>query len=242
MLSIFFDVEWKYWVIAVCILILGLCWVFVARRFRREYYDPTAGLNIYSKKVTRNGVAGQTIVAPTQRPETPRIWKALVSTSRPREVYLPSGAKFSLLLGVLCVCLVGTGLLWAVITHRGAFAHGVDWRRGWAPSLNLLGIALGSLFMIWREAVARKLLRDGEVTVGYWNERAYEFWTQSGQRFKHASSVVPSSDAVTGIGLVPVFYFPHDPSKSVALCSVYSRIRIPSEERVPGLARVSADS
>jgi hypothetical protein len=82
-LSIFFDVEWKYWVVAGFILILGLCWVFVARRFRREYYDPTAGLNIYSKKVTRNGAAGQTIVAPTQRPETPRIWKALVSTSRP---------------------------------------------------------------------------------------------------------------------------------------------------------------
>jgi hypothetical protein len=43
-LSIFFDVEWKYWVIAGFILILGLCWVFVARKFRREYYDPTAGL------------------------------------------------------------------------------------------------------------------------------------------------------------------------------------------------------
>jgi hypothetical protein len=29
--------------------------------------------------------------------------------------------------------------------------------------------------MIWREVVSRKLLRDGEVTIGYWNEGAYEF-------------------------------------------------------------------
>jgi hypothetical protein len=238
LLSAFFQVEWKYWVIAGFVLALGLGWVFVARKFRREYYDPTASLNVYAKE--RNGRRDEIAPVRARMPETPRIWKPLVSVPRPREVYLPSGAKFAFLFGAFSVFLLGVGLLWASVHHRGAFAHGVNWSRGWAPLFNFLGVALGSLFMAWREATSRKLLRDGEVTIGYWNEGAYEFWTQSGQRFRHDSSLVPSSDAITDVGLVPVFYVPHDPTKSVALCSVYSRVRIPSEEQFHGMARVSA--
>jgi hypothetical protein len=94
--------------------------------------------------------------------------------------------------------------------------------------------------MFWGELKSRKLLRDGEVTMGYWNNGGYQFWTQSGQSFRRLARVVSSDDAIFGIGIVPVFYLPHDPARSAALCSVYSRIRVPAEEKSAGMTRVSA--
>ena len=240
LISAFFDVELKYWAIAAVVLVVGAAWTSVARRFRCEYDDPTAALNVYARKESDG--QGREEMRPTSLriPETPRIWKPLMATSRPRQVYLPFAAKFSLWLGVPFVCAVSGGLVWASSHHYGAFAHRMNWQRGWATLLNLVAVGLGTFFMIWREASSRKLLREGEATIGYWNEGGYQFWTQSGQRFRRASSIVQSSDAKIGIGLVPVFYSPNNPANSVALCSVYSRIRIPAHEKFDATAELPA--
>jgi hypothetical protein len=238
MLSILFDVEWKYWAIAGFVIAVGLCWVFVARKFRQEYGDPTAKLNVFAEHVSE--ARNQTTPISVQMPETPRKWKPLISMHRPREVYLPTGAKVSVLLSGLFAASAIVLFAWGFANHRGPFSRHMDWHRAWAPLLNLLALTLGSLFMFWREAVSRKLLRDGEFTIGYWNEGAYEFWTQSGQRFRRNSSSISSNDTIAGIGLVPVFYLPQDPTRSVALCSVYSRIRVPLDEKLLAVSRVSA--
>jgi hypothetical protein len=228
-LSIFFDVELKYWMIVAVVLLAGAAWTSVARRFRREYDDPTAALNIYAKKKSDGQSREQVPMTALRMPETPRTWKPLMATSRPRQVYLPFSAKFSLWSSAIFVPAVSVGLWWASSHHRGAFAHGITWQRGWAPLLNLLGFGLGTFLMIWRETSSRRLLREGEATIGYWHEGGYQFWSQSGQAFRQASSIVQPSAGPIGIGLIPVFYSPNNPANSVALCSVYSKIRIPAE-------------
>jgi hypothetical protein len=241
-LSIFFNVELKYWLVVAVVLLVGAAWTSVARRFRREYDDPTAALNVYAKKKSDGQSREEMPPISLRMPEPPRIWKPLMETSRPRQVYLPFGAKCSLWSSAIFVPVVSGGLMWASSHHRGAFGHGLNWQRGWAPLLNLLGIGLGTFLMIWREASSRKLLREGEVTIGYWNEGGYQFWSQSGQRFRHASSIVQSAVAPIGIGLIPVFYSPTNPANSVALCSVYSRIRIPAEATFVATAGLAARS
>ena len=237
-LSILFDVEWKYWAIAGFVIAVGLGWVFVARKFRREYDDPTADLNVFAKHGSE--IRNQKAPDAPQMPELPRNWKSLISMHRPREVYLPTGSKISVLFSGLFVAASILFFAWGFANHRGPFSKHMDWHRGWAPLLYYIAAVPASLLMIWREVVSRKLLRDGEVTIGYWNEGAYEFWTQSGQRFRRNSVSIPSTDAIFGIGLVPVFYLSQDPTKCVALCSVYSRIRVPADEQFQGIPRVSA--
>ena len=220
LVSIFFDVELKYWAIAGFVLVLGIGWVFVTRKFRREAVESATHLNLYTKE--RNKKTEEFTVAPLRMPETPRTWKPLVSMPRPRQVYLPSGAKFAFSFGILAVCLISVGLLWASSHHRGAFSHRMSWSRGWPLLFNFLGVAIGSLFMIWREATSRKLLRDGEATVGYWNENGYDFWTQSGQRFRHASSLVlPLTRLLTSAWCRSFTFLTTLPK--VSLCAAFTR-------------------
>lgn len=241
LLSIFFDIELKYWLIGACVLVVGVGWTTVARKLRREYDDPTAALNVFAKENDRGQAREQIPAVQPRMPAIPRAWKPLMATPRPRQVYLPLAAKVSLWLGALFVCVVSGGVVWAFTHHRGGFAYGgPSWHRAWAPVFNILGVGLGTFFMIWREASSRRLLREGEATIGYWNEGGYQFWTQSGQRFRHASSIVQHTDAMLGNGLVPVFYSPNDPAKGVALCSVYSRIRIPADEKFGATAELPA--
>jgi hypothetical protein len=42
------------------------------------------------------------------------------------------------------------------------------------------------------------------------------------------------------MGPVPVFYFPEDPSRSLALCCTSLRVRIPSEELEANMQRAAA--
>lgn len=241
MLMILTGVEWKYWALLAIIFGAGASWVFVARGLRHEYNDTTAelaGLTGYLKKSNRT--TNETDSLALRKPETPRIWRALMAAPRPREIYLPRAVKFLFLMCGAFACVLCFGFPWAYANHRGPFAHQINWHREWAPLLNSFGVGLGTLLMFWGELRSRKLLRDGEVTIGYWNNGGYQFWTQSGQSFRRSARIVSSDDAIFGIGVVPVFYLPHDPARSAALCSVYSRIRVPTEEQSAGMARVSA--
>lgn len=241
MLSILTGVDWKYWAMLAIVFGAGASWVFVARKFRHEYKDATAELarlSGYSDKANRK--TNETDLLPMRKPETPRIWNPLISAPQPRDVYLPRAIKFQFAMCGAFTFVLCFGLPWAYANHRGPFAHQFNWQRAWAPLLNSFGVGLGTFLMFWGELASRKLLRDGEATVGYWNNGGYRFWTQSGQSFRRSASAVSADGAISGVGLVPVFYLPHDPAKSVALCSVYSRIRVPSEEKSAGMARVSA--
>lgn len=138
MLSILFDVEWKYWAIAGFVIAVGLCWVFVARKFRQEYGDPTAKLNVFAEHVSE--ARNQTTPISVQMPETPRKWKPLISMHRPREVYLPTGAKVSVLLSGLFAASAIVLFAWGLGKSSRAFleTHGLASRMGTVTQLACL--------------------------------------------------------------------------------------------------------
>jgi hypothetical protein len=239
-LPIFVGMKWIYWAIAASLLVLGLLWAFISRKTRLEYHDPTAPLNVYA---SRADAKSEQSSLPLRHPETPRKWKALISAPRPREVYLPFGSKVGLLFAIL-VWIVGCGPLWfSVITHRALFGRVVHWHRSdWFALLSMAFWMIWTLTLIRQEVPARTLLREAEVPIGYWNDGSYRFWTKSGESFQRAATIGSLEGETTDTGLVPVFYLPQDPTKSVALCSLLSRIRVPSESGSRELAQASAQS
>jgi hypothetical protein len=92
---------------------------------------------------------------------------------------------------------------------------------------------------IRRELSARILLRDGEITIGYITDWisgghsgprvTYLFWTSTGKRFEHERPVVSDKDIFSEKAIVPVFYMPEDPTRSIALCCARSRVKLPGE-------------
>lgn len=238
-LPIFITVKWEYWAIASSLLVLALFWSYVSRKTRREFYNPTAPLNIYAPPT--DAKSGQSSL-PLRHPETPRQWKALISAPRPREVYLPLGSKVELLFAVLVG--LGGGSLWlGAVTHRAIFGRAMHWHGyDWLPLFYLAFGIITCLALIRKELAARTLLRDGEVTIGFWNDGTYRFWTKSGECFQRAASIGSCDGAITDAGLVPVFYLPQDPTRSVALCSLVSRIRVPSPPESAEFAQISARS
>ena len=153
-LSIFFQIEWKYWVIAASVLVAGIGWTLVARKIRNEYYDPTAGLaTLNGRARATNYTQDEAGSSPIRMPATPGVWKTLVSAPRPREVYLPTGATVSFSFFGAFLCFLAAGLWWASSHHRGAFAH-----RGLASSLGTAAQLLGS-----RSGQPCNVLAGGEI-------------------------------------------------------------------------------
>lgn len=137
---------------------------------------------------------------------------------------------------------MGEWLLHLAQNHR-ALVHTIYARPAiWLHLLYMVITAIMMVVALGRELAAWTILRDGEVTIGYWNEGAYQYWTRGGERFRRVASMAAPEDALTDAGLVPVFYLPHDPVQSIALCSVYARVRIPAGVTSPDIARVSAPS
>jgi hypothetical protein len=235
----FVNVKWIYWVIASSLLALGLLWSYVSRQTRSEFHDPTAPLNVYA---SQTDAKSNQFPFPLRHPDTPRQWKALISAPRPRAVYLPVGSRLALLFTIL-FGIVGGSLWLGAITHRAIFGRVIHWHGyDWLPLFYMAFWIIASPVVIWKEAAARPLLREGEVTIGFLNDGIYRFWTKSGEYFQRATSIGSLEDAITDAGLVPVFYLPQDPTRSVALCSVVSRIRVPSPAQSPEFARISARS
>jgi len=236
----FVNVTWIYWAIGSSLLVLGLLWSYVSRKTRSEFHDPTAPLNVYA---SRTDAKSNQFSFPLRHPEPPRQWNALISAPRPREVYLPVGSKLGLLFTIL-FGIVGGGSLWlGAITHRAIFGRVIHWHRyDWLPLFYLTFAIVANLTLFRKEVATRTLLSEGEVTIGFWNEGTYRFWTKSGECFQRAASIGSLEGAITDAGLVPVFYLPQDPTRSVALCSVVSRIRVPSQAQSPKFAQASGRS
>ena len=233
-----FQVDWKYWACAALLLVLGLVWAYLSQKTRVEFHDSALALNVYTPKTDGAGLAPSTLRAP----ETPRQWKALAALPPPRQVHWPSSAKLSLLLLVIACFSIGESLLRFAHNHQSLF-HAIYSRPAIVLQLLYLVVSMIAILVsLKRELGARTILRDGDVTIGYWNDGAYQFWTRSGQRFGRAASIVEPDDALTDVGLVPVFYLPENPTRSIALCSVYSRVRIPAGAASPDIARASASS
>lgn len=168
------------------------------------------------------------------RPETPAQWKPLISLPRPRKVYLPFGARIWAIVTAFffagAIHKVRDRLL-HLTSHYNAIAHDLF------PAAFLALGAWGGIGFLRREFLARSLLRDGEVTVGFvtglvrraveGSNVSYQFWTRTGERFEHEGHFVSNKPVYSKKELVPVFYMPENPAKSVALCCVSSRAKLP---------------
>lgn len=235
--TFFARLDWRYWAVASLLLALGLAWAYFSQKTRVEYQDSALILNTYANKIDP--------AAPPpswRQPETPRRWKTLIGLPAPREVYWPFDAKLDLLLLLIVCGLSGESIARLGLKHHPAFGHATSRYAEWLLLLYLIISTITVIVAVRREFVARTILRDGEVTIRYWNEGAFQYWTRAGERFRHVAGIAAPVDALTDSGLVPVFYRSEDPVQSIALCSVYARVRIPAEVASADIARVSAGS
>ncbi len=186
-----------------------------------------------------------------QPPSLPPEWQPLMSAARPREVFWPwrSRIDFLALVAILLGCVA---LMWFLIHgHRWA---PVNWHALRGDDLFLAAVAALCMLAIgarvYTESGKRHLLRDGEATVGLvvdWSSGGprgafiiYQFWTRVGERFERQGRVQSNRDSYDARGVVPVFYLPEDPSRSLALCCTSLRVRIPAEEFEARMQRAGA--
>jgi hypothetical protein len=237
--TFFAKLDWRYWAVASLLLALGLAWAYFLQKTRVEYQDSALALDACTTKIDPAPPPSLS----WRPPEAPRQWKTLIALPTPREVYWPSDAKLDLLLLLIVWALSGETLARFALNHHPAFGHAISSSYAeWLLLLYLIIATITAIVPVRREFAARMILRDGDVAIGYWNEGAYQFWTRAGERFRRVAGITAPEDALTDSGLVPVFYLPEDPVQSIALCSVYARVRIPAGVTSADIARVSAPS
>lgn len=175
----------------------------------------------------------------TKPPEVHGEWTGLMQTARPRNVFWPFWSivekviPATLILGSICL------IFYFARSNHWTFS---EWRMHWLKDpATFLCVIAGDIFLflgLLREFSNRQILRDGEVTIGYLIDAvapgsvgpiAHEFWTRTGERFQHRA-VLLNEVGFSVPGVVPVFYIPENPSRSVSLCSTEWRLRIPDEE------------
>jgi hypothetical protein len=186
---------------------------------------------------------------PPPAPRVPGEWSALMSVPRPREVFWPF---WSLLWSALDVIfLIGSiAYVFHLIRSHGFFA---DWERMWPH--NLLVFAITAICdglvatHLYGETGNQQLLRDGDLAMGSLVDvlgqkgvriAVYQFWTRNGELFQHRSRFVRGDRDFSAPGVVPVFYFPQNPGKSLALCSTELRVRVPKDDSAPRAERLGA--
>lgn len=222
--------DWESVLVTGVLLAVALAFLFYMRKQSSSQQTFTA-LNPRVKEVY--DAASKLAPVSPARPETPAQLQPLISLSRPRTIYFPLRAK--------------VGVTVFAIFYVGAVA--TAWKRYMPPTgrhialtYNLFGfvfLALGlraAIGLLHREFSAQTLLRDGEVTIGYVIDAvrrvggganvSYQFWTRLGERFEHQGPLVSRESIYSNKELVPVFYMPENPAKSVALCCVRSRVRV----------------
>jgi len=184
-------------------------------------------------------------------PSVPARWSSLLSLARPQEIFWPWRSKLSRFAGI--VFMLGTAGYIGVRIHgdRIMFA---GWRaittRDW---LAFVWAAIADVIVIagvYREFDNWRFLRDGEATMGKivdWIQNrhglkiaVYQFWTRSGERFQHQGMIVSNSEDYWDMAPVPVFYFPEDPSRSLALCCTNLSVRVPAEDLEARMKRAGA--
>jgi hypothetical protein len=174
-------------------------------------------------------------------PSVPSRWSSLMSLTRPREVFWPWRRRLLKLVDIAFV--LGSAGYIGVTIHgqRIAFAgRTAVTPKDWFTFVTTAVADVVVIFGAWREIENHRFLRDGEATIGRivdWIHNrhslrivVYQFWTRSGERFQHQGAIRSNKDDYSDLGPVPVFYFPEDPSRSVALCCTTLQVRNPSEE------------
>ena len=159
--------------------------------------------------------------------------RALVKTSRPREIQMATRGKFSLAIAALVVMTFGTVLavhLYGEWAHTLSFAtfQTKDWGAA-AGFILLLLLPVG----IWRSQVREcELLENGEVALGkivrQWKDDknnssvAYEFSDAQGQTRK-GMGFDYTGKLYEGMS-VPVFYDRENPKRQIAYCATMHEI------------------
>ncbi len=159
--------------------------------------------------------------------------KALLRTSRPREIQMATHGKFSLAVGVLVVVTFGAVL--------GAHLYG-EWARtlsfatfqtkDWGMAAGVIVLLLLPLGM-WRSQVREcDLLENGEIAMGkilrQWKDDKnnssveYEFSDTQGQTHK-GMGFDYTGKLFEGMS-VPVFYDREDPKRQIAYCATMHEI------------------
>ena len=181
-------------------------------------------------------------------PRVPAEWQPLLELPRPRDVYMTIRAKLATVGGMAAlIASVGFAGYVSWRHHRGAWLRWIQ-HADWVTGLFLAAWVYYGIHAVRYELPARALLRDGEVTIGIITQLkssghgsgtvAYRFWTRTGQRFEHRRSFVSGGSVFAQGGLVPVFYLPEDPTKSVALCCAISRVRTADDRMKQEMQRI----
>jgi len=202
-------------------------WSMFSQKAGIGLHRPPVALNLETRKSDSAAVS-------LSKPEMPSDWRPIASLSRPRDVFMSSGAEGQL---ILTVAIFAFGI-WAVFPHTSREEFLALVRNPQQGLFGLLWLTFWVYFAISgiRESFAgREILRDGELATGVltdWREGrggisiSYQFWTDSGQRFERHGKVYSKEELRIEKDPLKVFYLPQDPTKSVALCCTPWRLRL----------------
>jgi hypothetical protein len=206
---------------------LGLACFFFWRAKRRQADEQPLSLGVEPLAKTRPDPWS----VPLSPPKVPDRWRQLVDSRPPRDVYMPSKIWQGFIGETFYVVVVLGGYLTAAGRHHMPWLHFFD--RG--PDAGGMMLVLTYFASVGSRVksflTARDIMRDGEVTIAYTVDRSgkratYQFWTKTGQTFQSRTRLIKRSDFTNDFGLVPVFYMPENPHKSVALYGTEFSIRL----------------
>lgn len=217
---------------------LGLVWFLITRAIRKAEKDEV----VVEWKVDRYPTPK--LVSELRPPEVPASWRALMESRPPRDVYLPTKARINFLFGTAAISVVLVVLPVVAASHHRSISQIYGQPRAAFDLLGLLGGLTVWFLQLRALLTTRDILRNGEATVAYTQDRAlhhatYRFWTRSGQSFERGTAVLSRSE-FSKIGLAAVFYLPQDPRKSIALCGTEFRVRLPESKAALRAATITA--
>jgi len=225
-----------FWVVAV-ITLAAAGRSLVLEKAHKGPYEPLTTLELRAPGPVRP-IMPLTITPPAP-PPIPQRWQALLSLPRPRDVHFKLGGQIRTILAsrVLEVFTILPFLELVRDLHKNGnwfFFLQKNWQLGIVTGLWICVSARS----IRNEIRARLLVRDGEATIGriaLWQQAGgrgsvtYMFWTRTGDMFEHSHTAVFESGEDVEKQLVPVFYSPENPERSIALNCTNWRVRVPEE-------------
>ena len=210
---------------------LGLAWFFVARASgaKKDEQPISLGLEPPPSKIRRDPWS-----APLSPPKVPDRWRSLVDSRPPRDIYMPSKLWGSFAVETVAVLSALSGYYAAASRHHMPVLRFISFHADPGAVMAALTWLVSWVVRVKSILTTREIMRDGEVTIAYttdhhWNRATYQFWTKSGERFERKTSVLKRFDLPSDTSLVPVFYMPENPRKSVALYGTEFRVRLPEE-------------
>jgi hypothetical protein len=172
-------------------------------------------------------------------PDVPKAWRALVSATRPRDIYLPRAASLA---------YVGEGIftlvpLVHVLLRRAQGSLLISFHADKTEIFWIVAYVVASILHVAGLLRTREIVRDGELTVAYVvadpTSATYQFCTTTGDWFEGRSRIV-SRDALKQASVTPVFYMPEDPRRNVALFGTPFRVRLPEDGNARALHNMPA--